>query len=121
MEKEYERLLLRVMFHFFRLRHSDQRKVAVMLTFSAMLLCWHTAVRKQETFAPKQYQFRIDLNTATHGELQTLPGIGPKLAENIIQYRNKHAPINDFDEMMNVNGIGPKRHSAMKPYFTDKK
>jgi len=111
-------VILCVMFCFCRLRHSDQRTVAVMLTLSAVLLCWHTA-GKWETFAPKQYKFRIDMNTATLGELQTLPGIGPKLAESIIQYRDKHAPINDFDDIMNVSGIGPKRHSTMKPYFTD--
>jgi len=107
------------MFGFFQLRHSDQRTVAVLLAISALLLCWHTATGKQETFQKKQYKFRIDLNTATHGELQTLPGIGPKLAENIIQYRDRHVPIHDFGEIMNVNGIGPKRHSTMKPYFTD--
>ena len=68
---------------------------------------------------PKQYQFRIDLNTATIGELQTLPGIGPKLAEGIVQYRDENAPLSHFDEIMNVRGIGVKRHSTMKPYFTD--
>ena len=83
------------------------------------LLCWQTAGRKQETLAPKQYEFRIDINTATHGELQTLPGIGPRLAESIIQYRDEHAPIDDFDEVMNVRGIGVVRHGKMKPYFTE--
>ena len=103
----------------FRLRFSDQRTVALVLAFFSVLLCWYTTRGKQETFEPKQYQFRIDMNTATLGELQTLPGIGPKLAENIIQYRNQHAPIYNFDEIMNVRGIGVKRHSDMKPYFTD--
>jgi len=103
----------------FRLRFSDQRTVALVLAFFSVLLCWHTTRGKQETFEPKQYKFRIDMNTATLGELQTLPGIGPKLAESIIQYRNQHAPIYNFDEIMNVRGIGVKRHSDMKPYFTD--
>ena len=103
----------------FRLRHSDQRTVAVMLAIFAVLLCWHTMRGKRETFEPKQYQFRIDLNTATLGELQTLPGIGPTLSESIIQYRDEHAPIHDFDEVINVRGIGDKRLAAIKPYFTD--
>ena len=107
------------MFDFFRLRHSDQQTVALVLAIFAVLLCWHTACGKQETVEPKQYKFRIDLHTATLGELQTLPGIGPKLAENMIQYRDQHVPIHDFDEILNVRGIGSKRHSAMKPYFTD--
>ena len=103
----------------FRLRYSDQRTVAIVLAVFVLLLCWHTARGKQETFEPKHYQFRIDLNTATLGELQTLPGIGPKLSECIIEYRDQHAPISDFGDIMNVRGIGPKRHSNMKPYFTD--
>ena len=69
----------------------------------------------------KSYQFRIDLNTATPGELQTLPGIGPTLSESIIQYRDQNVPIHDFNDILNVRGIGPKRHSAMKPYFVDQK
>ena len=103
----------------FRLRHSDQRTVALILAIFAVLLCGHTMWGKQDTLEPKQYQFRIDLNTATLGELQTLPGIGPKLSESIIQYRDEHAPIHHFDEMINVRGIGEKRLSTMKPYFTD--
>ena len=107
------------MFEFFRLRHSDQQTVAFVLTIFVLLLCWHTMWGKQETFEPKQYEFRIDLNTATLGELQTLPGIGPKLAESIIQYRDQHAPMDNFDDILNVKGIGNKRHSVMKPYFVD--
>jgi competence protein ComEA len=93
--------------------------MVVLLIILTALLCGHTAVRKQETLEPKQYQFLIDINTATHGELQTLPGIGPRLAESIIQYRDEHAPIYDFGEIMNVHGIGPIRHRNMEPYFTE--
>ena len=93
--------------------------MALMLAIFAVLLCGHTMRGKQEMLEPQHYQFRIDLNTATLGELQTLPGIGPKLSESIIQYRDEHAPIHHFDEIINVRGIGEKRLAAMKPYFTD--
>jgi len=106
------------MFDFVRLRPLDQQAVALVLALGAVLVCLHTANGKQETFEPKQYTFRIDLNSATLGELQTLPGIGPKLAENIVQYRDQHAPICDFGEILNVSGIGNKRYDAIKPYFT---
>ena len=91
--------------------------MAVLLVILTALLCWHTVGGKQGTLEPRQYRFLIDINTATHGELQTLPGIGPRLAESIIQYRDEHVPIDDFDEIMNVRGIGVIRHGAMKPYF----
>ena len=110
---------LQGMLEFFRLQPSDQRTVAIVLAVATVLLCWHTARGKQEAFEPKPYKFRIDLNTATLGELQTLPGIGPKLSERIIQYREQHESFRDFDEILNVSGIGPKRHSAIKPYFVD--
>ena len=90
-----------------------------MLIIAVVSLCWHSMAGKQESFEPKPYTFRIDLNTVTHGELQTLPGIGPKLAESIIQYRDQHAPIQNFNEILNVSGIGNKKHTVMKPYFTD--
>ena len=108
----------RHMFGSFQLRHSDQRTVALVLAVLAVLGGYRMP-GKQETIEPKQYTFRIDLNTATPGELQTLPGIGPKLAGSIISYRDQHAPIDDFDEIRNVSGIGPKRYSNLKPYFTD--
>ena len=107
------------MFEFFRLQHSDQQTVAIILSVFTILLCWQTAREKQETFEPKPYKFCIDLNTATPGELQTLPGIGPKLSENITQYRDQHVPIHDFEEILNVNGIGPKKYSTLKPFFID--
>jgi competence protein ComEA len=107
------------MFEFLRLRHSDQRTVAIALAISVALLCVYTTTKKQETFEAKPYKFRIDINTATLGELQTLPGIGPKLAESIVQYRDQHTPIREFEEIMNVRGIGEKRYNTMKPYFVD--
>ena len=112
-------VILWAMLKFFQLRQSDQRTVAVILTIFTVLLCWCSATGKQETLEPRQYQFRIDLNAATLGELQTLPGIGPKLAENIVHYRDQHMPIHHFDEILNVRGIGNKRYNALQPYFTD--
>lgn len=56
---------------------------------------------------------RINLNRATQAELETLPGIGPKLAEQIIQYRGS-APFKSVDALMDVPGIGPQRFEAVQ-------
>lgn len=50
---------------------------------------------------------KINLNTATAEELETLPGVGPKLAERIIQAR-KNKPFTSLADLDQISGIGPK-------------
>lgn len=57
----------------------------------------------------------IHVNTATQAELETLPGIGPKYAQEIIRYREQH-PFQTVDELTEVSGIGPKRLENIRPY-----
>jgi DNA uptake protein ComE-like DNA-binding protein len=56
----------------------------------------------------------IDPNTATAEELQTLPGIGEKLAERIIEARTKN-PIRSIDDLLTIKGLTPKLAEALKP------
>ncbi len=49
----------------------------------------------------------VDLNNATSGELQTLPGIGESTAENIISYRDRRRRFRRLEDLENVTGIGP--------------
>lgn len=49
---------------------------------------------------------RVNLNTATKEELDTLPGIGPALAERIIQYREKNGPFQRPEDLKKVPGLG---------------
>ncbi len=50
---------------------------------------------------------RIDLNRAGSRELQTLPGIGPALAERILASRAREGPFREPDDLLRVPGIGP--------------
>ena len=50
----------------------------------------------------------IDINRATLDDLITLPGIGPALAQRIIDYRIEHGPFRSVEELEYVNGIGPQ-------------
>jgi competence protein ComEA len=49
----------------------------------------------------------VDLNSASAGELDALPGIGPVLAQRIVDHRNRHGPFRSVDELDDVPGIGP--------------
>lgn len=49
----------------------------------------------------------LNLNTATQAELEELPGIGPRKALDILQYRADHGPFRTVDDLDAVSGIGP--------------
>lgn len=50
----------------------------------------------------------VNINRANSAQLQTLHGIGPSKAQEIIKYRKQHGPFKRVDELVNVKGIGPK-------------
>jgi competence protein ComEA len=49
----------------------------------------------------------LDLNTATAAELDALPGIGPVLAQRIVDHRTASGPFTSVDQLDEVSGIGP--------------
>ena len=60
----------------------------------------------------------INLNTAGVAELKTLPGIGPKKALAIIEYRKANGPYKKVDDLLGVKGIGPKTLAKLRPLVT---
>jgi competence protein ComEA len=59
---------------------------------------------------------RIDLNRASADELETLPGIGPRLAERIVAFRATNGPFGALDELLDVNGVSDKLLAAIEQY-----
>ena len=57
----------------------------------------------------------INLNLATVDQLETLPGIGRKTAERIVEHRTKNGAFKKVEELMNVKGIGEKSFLKIKP------
>ena len=57
----------------------------------------------------------INLNAATVEQLETLPGIGRKTAERIIEHRTKSGGFKRIEDLMNVKGIGEKSFLKLKP------
>jgi competence protein ComEA len=60
----------------------------------------------------------VNINTATQAELESLPWIGPALAQGIIAYREANGPFDSIEEIMDVYGIGPKTFENIKDLIT---
>jgi len=61
---------------------------------------------------------KVNLNTATEAELQTISGIGQKRAQDIIAYREEKGKFQSVDELKNVSGIGQKTLEKLKEHVT---
>ncbi|MFD7442191.1 helix-hairpin-helix domain-containing protein [Streptomyces sp. NPDC059909] len=57
----------------------------------------------------------VSLNSATVEQLDTLPGVGPVLAQHIVDYRTEHGGFRSVDELREVNGIGDRRFADLQP------
>ena len=60
----------------------------------------------------------VNLNSATVAQLESLPGIGAKTAQRIIEHRQKSGSFKKIEELMNVRGIGEKSFLKLKPLIT---
>jgi competence protein ComEA len=60
----------------------------------------------------------VNLNTATAAQLEALPGIGAKVAERIVEYRQKNGGFKKVEDLMNVRGVGEKSFLKLKPLIT---
>jgi len=59
----------------------------------------------------------VNINTASMTELETLPGVGPVMAQRIIDWREMH-PFTSIDELMEVSGIGPATFQRLRDLVT---
>ncbi|MGE4357362.1 MAG: ComEA family DNA-binding protein [Candidatus Omnitrophota bacterium] len=60
---------------------------------------------------------KVNINSANFSELVSIPGIGPVLAESILEYRKKEGPFRNLDQLKNVKGIGEKKLKAIAEYI----
>ncbi len=97
------------------------RRVLWGMLVLAMCVGQSEAAQVQETApveAPRVQSTLIDLNAATGMELETLPGIGPRTAERILEYRREHGGFERIEDLMDVRGIGERTFLRLKPLVT---
>jgi competence protein ComEA len=61
---------------------------------------------------------KVNINTASSAELETLPGIGPVTAQRILDHRQANGPFAQIESIMDVKGIGPATFEGMKDLIT---
>jgi len=57
----------------------------------------------------------VDLNTATLAQLDALPGVGPVLAQHILDWRTAHGRFTSVDQLREVSGIGTAKFADLRP------
>ena len=75
-----------------------------------------TAEQKEKP-PPKDKLAPLNINTATVEDLQEFPGIGPKTAQRIVEYREQHGNFRSVDALMEVRGIGEKTLEKLEPFI----
>lgn len=74
-------------------------------------------VQVQSTSSSTNSSGKVNINLASLGELEGLPGIGPSRAKAIITYREEKGSFSKTDELMNISGIGPKIYDNIKNFI----
>lgn len=60
---------------------------------------------------------KVNINTATEEQIAILPGIGPKLASEVIKYRNTIGKFGGIEDLKKVNGVGEKKLEKIRSFI----
>ena len=82
------------------------------VTVALILLCCGSALAQKKLPPAKA----LDLNSATVEQLQSVPGIGPKTAAAIVNFRTKGGPFRRVDDLLAIKGISKRKLEELRPY-----
>jgi competence protein ComEA len=102
---------------------SEQLVIGVVLAALGLLMALHLVISRWrgdalrlERLPQHELDYRVDINAAGPIELMHLPGVGPALAERIIQDRTERGPFRSPEDLQRVRGIGPKIAEQIAPF-----
>jgi len=107
------------------LRAADQTAVAglVFLALAGMGVYWvvqggpRGGLVEIDRAAPLAARFKVDINAASWPELSQVPSIGETLARRIVESRAAGGRFVDHEDLLRVNGIGPRTLERMQPFL----
>ena len=91
-----------------------------MIARTVLTLALAAALAGEALAADPAARPQINVNTATAGQLQLLPRVGPALAARIVEFRTANGPFKAPEELMRVKGIGEKSFTLLEPYVVVK-
>lgn len=95
---------------------------SILFTLLAVFLLASLPVQAQQASesgsAVQEAPKKVDLNTAPAEALQEIPGIGPKMAQRILDFRTENGPFKKIEDLMNVKGIGEKKFERIRSWLT---
>ena len=104
-------------------RPGAAQRVLIVLAAGLLALAAYggkTALRPTAVVIPDEpgLDLKLDLNSATPADLETLPGVGTSLAGRFDAYRKAHGPFHSVDELRNIPGFGEKLVTALRSLVT---
>ncbi|MBN1197463.1 MAG: helix-hairpin-helix domain-containing protein [Candidatus Aminicenantes bacterium] len=93
---------------------TEKKQILAMVLVAAMLVLVGAPLLEASTEA----KTKVNINTAGLKELQTLPRIGEKVAQRIIDFRKKNGPFKRVEDLLKVKGIGEKTFRRFKDRIT---
>ncbi len=76
------------------------------------------AVGQDTTAKPAATPTAVNLNAATPEQLEALPGIGPRAAQRIVEFRTKNGGFKKVEDLMKIQGIGERSFLRLRPLVT---
>lgn len=95
------------------------KKLLLALLLACGLVAWPlAALANPAQPAGQAVAAKIAVNTASTAELEALPGIGPVVAQRIVEYRTSHGAFTSLDDLLQVKGVGEKVLEKIRPQAT---